>query len=581
MSDRTFHTVLPILALALLAGGFAGCAATDVEPVAGPAAVAPAAAAPRAAETAEAAVAPARRFKILQVNDVYKIEGLEGGSVGGLGRIRTLRKQLEAEGPVLLLHGGDALFPSVMSKELDARPMVECMNLLDGDPDAFDSRLLVTFGNHEFDPRTSDIISARIRESGFRWVTSNIYFRSAPDARPEPFHRQFPNVHHSVMLEIAGLKVAVFSITVDDAERDYLHYDYALGEDQGGVRNAVIRATLAGLEEHDPDVVIALTHQEMGQDIRLAGDFPEIDLVVGGHDHLTQHARIGEVLITKADADAKTAYVIDVDATNPLLKTEASLVKLDVGVEQDPQMQRTVAKWLKALTDKVPDFETPYGSTEHLLGGEEPLLRGGETAMGNWLADVVRETLETDIGMVQGGGVRINDNVPADSAIKGEHLAGIFYFDGDVVSFAVSGQELLEMLRNSVSKVHAGDGRFLQVSGLKFEYGVVPGEGRDPSYVVEPDKVEVRRKGADYTPLDLTASYTVATLKHLWEQGFKYGYPIFSQGAGGSSPELTGGAGGEYRWRAITEAWLKANQRVTVGIEGRIRKVEVGRTTLE
>ena len=43
------------------------------------------------------------RFTILQINDLYKIEGLLGGTVGGLARVRTLRKSLEAEGrPVLV-----------------------------------------------------------------------------------------------------------------------------------------------------------------------------------------------------------------------------------------------------------------------------------------------------------------------------------------------------------------------------------------------------------------------------------------------------------------------------------------------
>src|SRR5215210_597321 len=92
--------------------------------------------------------APPTRFKILQINDVYKIEGLEGGNTGGLARVRTLRKQLESDGtPVLLLHAGDALYPSVMSKYLDAKPMVDVLNLLDGDANAFDPRMVITFGN--------------------------------------------------------------------------------------------------------------------------------------------------------------------------------------------------------------------------------------------------------------------------------------------------------------------------------------------------------------------------------------------------------------------------------------------------
>src|SRR5262245_15348521 len=93
---------------------------------------------------------PPTSFTILQINDVYRIEGIEGGRKGGLSRVRALRKQLEAEGrPVLVLHAGDMLFPSVMSKFLDARPMVEVLNLLDGDPVTRDPRLVATFGNHE------------------------------------------------------------------------------------------------------------------------------------------------------------------------------------------------------------------------------------------------------------------------------------------------------------------------------------------------------------------------------------------------------------------------------------------------
>src|SRR6185436_10796536 len=58
------------------------------------------------------------RFTILQINDVYRIEGLDNRTVGGLARVRTIRRTLEAQGsPVLLLHAGDFLYPSVLSRE--------------------------------------------------------------------------------------------------------------------------------------------------------------------------------------------------------------------------------------------------------------------------------------------------------------------------------------------------------------------------------------------------------------------------------------------------------------------------------
>src|SRR5439155_14622307 len=119
------------------------------------------------------------RFTILQINDVYKIEGLEGGRLGGLARVRTLRKRLESEGrPVLVLHAGDLLFPSVMSKYLRAQPMIRVLNLLDGDPGAFDPALFVVFGNHEFDDRDPGTLLGRVAESDFSWVSSNVRYRS-------------------------------------------------------------------------------------------------------------------------------------------------------------------------------------------------------------------------------------------------------------------------------------------------------------------------------------------------------------------------------------------------------------------
>ena len=130
---------------------------------------------------------PATRFKILQINDVYKIEGLESGNTGGLARVRTLRKHLESDGtPVIVLHGGDALYPSVMSKYLDARPMVDVLNLLDGNPAKEDTHLVVTFGNHEFDNQDPKILLDRLKESQFQWVSTNVSWCTRSPRGPKP-----------------------------------------------------------------------------------------------------------------------------------------------------------------------------------------------------------------------------------------------------------------------------------------------------------------------------------------------------------------------------------------------------------
>ena len=55
------------------------------------------------------------KFTFLQVNDVYEIAPLNNGTLGGMARVATLKKQLLAQNPnTYLVLAGDFLSPSVM-----------------------------------------------------------------------------------------------------------------------------------------------------------------------------------------------------------------------------------------------------------------------------------------------------------------------------------------------------------------------------------------------------------------------------------------------------------------------------------
>ena len=92
-------------------------------------------------------------FTILQINDVYEIAPLEGGSVGGLARVAGLLRQLEVENPnTIAVLAGDFLSPSFMGtlkkdgERIAGLQMVETLNAMGLD--------YATFGNHEFDLKT-------------------------------------------------------------------------------------------------------------------------------------------------------------------------------------------------------------------------------------------------------------------------------------------------------------------------------------------------------------------------------------------------------------------------------------------
>jgi 5'-nucleotidase len=288
---------------------------------------------------------------------------------------------------------------------------------------------------------------------------------------------------------------------------------------------------------------------------------------------------VGRTEITKADADAKTAVIHDVQISpDGVLDDSIRKVSLDERVEKDADVEREVRTWLAELAVAVKtqtgrDLQEVVGETENLLEGEEPAVRGRETALGNFLTDVIRDRMKTDFGFINGGAIRINDNIPP-GPIRNYDLEGIFYFDNQAVSFEITGAELLELLRISVAKVHTGHGRFLQVSGIRFRYHV---EGTPEQQVctVEASDVEVSPRGSSgWRPLDLAARYSVASLDYLWENGYRDGYPLFSRGRGGSSPRRLDTRA--LPWRALTEEAIRSlpGRRVTSKIEGRIVRVE-------
>jgi len=484
---------------------------------------------------------PAGHFKILQLNDVYKIEGLEGGQSGGLARVRTLRKHLESDGtPVLVLHAGDALFPSVMSKYLDAKPMVDVMNLLDGNANGGDPNFFITFGNHEFDKSDPQILLDRIAESKFQWISSNSRY-----CNPE-CTSHFQSVPAVAVKDFGGLKVGLLGLLYP------LKNKYAQTTDVIEAARTAVQGLRA---EGKARVVIAITHEDMPDDVKLLQAVPGIDLIIGGHDHLFMQQRVGSTWVSKADADAKSVIVWDVNVpmAGPVQTTPLRVV-LDSTVAKDKDVDAAVQRWLAALSEKLGGNDT-IGMTKNLLEGVEPAIRGRETALGNLLADVARAQMQTDVGVMNGGSIRINDNIPPGPITKYD-MEGVFYYTNKLVATTVTGQQLLDILRNSVSRADAGDGRFLQVSGIRFKY-----HPKDGAFIVNAEDVEVGGK-----PLDLNTRYTLALIEYMYTRGPEDGYMLFADAT--RPPKVN--TDREADQRTKVEEYIRKVGTVETDIEGRI-----------
>ena len=508
-------------------------------------------------------------FTILQINDLYKVEGLERGSVGGLARVRTLRAALEKEKkPVLTLHAGDFLYPSVASKYLKARQMIRCMNLLDGKPGEFDDRMVVTFGNHEFDDDSRDLLAARILESDFHWVASTLRFRWDEEAPFEAPSKKLGNVKDDLVLDLGGVKVGILGVTLEDEKLPWVEYRYA----DPAQRYQVIGEALQRLQEKGAQVLIALTHQGIEQDIELARKFPQIHLIVGGHDHTYIHRPEGKTLITKADADARSVWTIDVEVLGDgRVVAVPRRIELGFATARDGGMMKAVNKsrqdleavYLATRGNKMTD---KLGSSETLLEGVETAIRERETAMGNYLADAIRQEMKTQVTLLNAGSVRINDNIPAGQ-ITWEDLEGIAYFDNTLVSFSLSPEQILSLLQSSVSKIGQADGGFLQVSGLRFRYHI-DRSADGLAYKVDWGDVRICPKSDGCTESELKAlepgggAITVSALNYLCEN--------ISKGESSVKCSANGPT-----WREVVEGALRnGGKPIAPKVEGRITRVD-------
>jgi 2',3'-cyclic-nucleotide 2'-phosphodiesterase (5'-nucleotidase family) len=343
------------------------------------------------------AAAPApKEAVLLHINDTYRIEGNPEAGEGGMARVRALRTQLEQDHPTLLLtHGGDFLQPSFMSRLYGGDQMVDVLNHLDGDGKAFDPRMFVVPGNHEFDKRGMDdgrALDGRVEASGFTWLSASVEFARGENGEPVV---AATNLVPRRLVESGGYKVGLFGLTLDSVQAEYIAAH--------GDRVAVAKAETAALRAEGADFVVALTHLDMPADqallTALGAEGP--DLILGGHEHNHQDARIGTAAVVKADADAATAAVVRLRKVDGKPQIDWEYVPLKgTSPAPDPAVQAVVDGWRKkheaefcAKAKAQPAcLAGELGRTAVTLVGEELEIRRFETNLGNLIVDWMLES---------------------------------------------------------------------------------------------------------------------------------------------------------------------------------------------
>jgi len=347
-------------------------------------------------------------FTVVQLNDVYDAAPVEGGTLGGLARVATLVRKLKQENPNLLtLMIGDFLSPSAISATTgDAgQHMIEALNAL--------GLTHATVGNHEFDLPEADL-KLRIGESRFKWIVSNV-----KDVEGRPFE----GVAENEIIEFANdagerVRVALLGVCIDSMKK--------WAKFANPVESA--RAQVAALEGK-ADVFLAMTHLTIAEDKILGTEVPRLDVLLGGHEHETAKAIVGEdaTPIFKADSNARSAFVhrFRFDTQTRVAHLFSQLVPIDASLEEEPETAAIVNKWLtvtySTLRAQGHDPLEVVGRATERLDGREAAVRSRPTNLTRLIAETfLAAAPEADAFILTSGTIRIDGEIPPGD---------ILYFD--------------------------------------------------------------------------------------------------------------------------------------------------------
>jgi 2',3'-cyclic-nucleotide 2'-phosphodiesterase (5'-nucleotidase family) len=396
------------------------------------------------------------RLTLLAINDVYEIAPLANGTEGGMARVATLRRQLQTRNPnTYLLHAGDFVSPSVIGtlrhegKRIAGRQMIEVMNAAQVN--------YATFGNHEFDIGQADL-QARIDESAFAWVVANLRERGPAGLAPFQQWRngQAQPLASSFVLPLGQRKVGVLAVAIPTAN------SFAEFEDPLTAAEREYQALAARC-----DFVIALTHLELAQDLELARRLPGLRLIMGGHDHEHMRHQVGQTLVCKADANAKTAYVHQLILRGKQLKIKAKLQKIGPSLAADPATDQVVGKWTAIANQSFAEMGFAAQAVVYRapapLDGLEKSVRNQATNLTNLLGQAFwRACPQAEAVVYNSGSIRIDDQLIGN--VTQYDVVRILPFGGPLVTVALRGRLLAQVL--TTGQANRGIGGYLQTVNL-------------------------------------------------------------------------------------------------------------------
>lgn len=382
-----------------------------------------------------------------------------GGLVNGAA---VLEKEKGREPGALILQGGDAV-SGLMWYSFGGEPEFSAL-------EAVGVQALLP-GNHEFNYGAGHLKRGLSRTS-IPVVASNLRFDD-----PELAER----IKEKIVLRAGDVPVGIFGIAsptlfVQASPGPGVHLD----KDEAAVSAQMVRE----LREEGAEIIVALSRLSKKENEELASSVEGIHAILGG----SSNVETAEPLFVKnpgghytllAEAGVYGAFVgkLYLAAEGGKLKREGSSWEL-IRVTPAWGSHKEVERIARSFEDRLNEATlSTVGAFENSADGRAATLRTAENSLGSFLADALRWRLRTDIGMINGGGVRGDKVYPAGN-VSWKTLHEMLPFNNPIHVVSLTGKQIKQILELSASalndesydpKTRVPTGAFMQISGLRIE----------------------------------------------------------------------------------------------------------------
>lgn len=472
--------------------------------------------------TAFAEETAAKDVVVLYTNDVHC--GIDE-NIGYAGLAAYKKAFAKAGYDVLLVDNGDAIQGGPVGTLSKGEYIIDIMNEVGYD--------VATIGNHEFDYGMDQFMALR-EKANFPYVSANFTDLEGKTIL-DPF----------VIKEAGGRKIAFVGASTPETftkstptffqnEKGEYIYDFCEGED-GKRLYAAVQKAVDDAREAGAEYVVVLAHLGIdGSSVPytssdLIVNTNGIDAVLDGHSHSTIEQEVvknkdGEEVLLSSTGTKLAAVGALTIAADGTLSTRLHTESIFQDDETTAFVEGIKAQYGETLAKVVASSQVDLIVNDLTAVDSEGkpirIIRSQETNLGDLCADAYRLVSGADIGVVNGGGIRAA--IPAGD-ITFEQIISVHPFGNALCVVETTGQQILDALEKSVSKLPDENGGFWQVSGLTFTVDMSV-----PSTVVVDDKgnfVEVsgERRVKDVKvggeDLDPAKTYTLASHNYMLKSG--------------------------------------------------------------